>query len=74
MHNSRLEATLKLSSKTIITLAMGRQRRYYLTFNLIKLSEWQAFNAQRAVTQVRQCLDDRNRNADIHDPPLGLNG
>lgn len=49
----RVEST---SSKTIITLAMGQEGKYYLTFNLIKLSEWQVFNGQRAVTQVRWCL------------------
>lgn len=44
------------SSKTIITLAMGQEGRYYLTFNLIKLSVWQVFNGQSAATQVRRCL------------------
>lgn len=44
------------SSKTIITLAMGQEGRYYLTFNLMKLSEWQVFNDERAVTGLRRCL------------------
>lgn len=44
------------SSRTITTLAMGQEGRYYLTFNLIKLSVWQVFNGQSAVTQVRRCL------------------
>lgn len=44
------------SSKTIITLAVGQEGRYYLTFNLIKLSMCQVFNGQSAATQARQCL------------------